>query len=172
MTEVGATWLTVDAFDETSDVYYGRGSLGLFGFLYLFGEYQNQSSDFNNTDTNALALGAGAHFAIVPKLDVFGELSYLYADVSSDLAALDDSNTGYEAAVGARFMLLPWSGGGLEVDGSINYIDLENRFANDDAATGWEVGARLHFIKLLSIGASYAEIDDDDQASVNLRVSF
>ena len=170
--EIGGTQYDVDAFDETSDVYYGRASIGLFGFLYAFGEYQNQSSDFQNTDTDVIALGAGAHFAVMPKLDIFGELSYLYYDISSDLSTLDDTTEGYEAAAGARFMVLPWDGGGIEVNGKVNYIDLGDVAGDDYSETGWEVGARVHFLRLFSIGASYAEIEDDDEASINARVSF
>jgi len=170
--EIGGTQYDVDSFDETSDVYYGRGSIGFLGFLYAFGEYQNQSSDFQNTDTDLIALGAGAHFSVSPKFDLFGELSWLYSDVSSDLSTLDDTNDGYEAAAGARFMALPWDGGGLELNGKVNYIEIDNMFGNDDSGTGWEVGARVHFLKLFSIGASYAEIEDNDEASVNARVSF
>jgi hypothetical protein len=170
--EVGAAKYDVDQINEKSDIYYGRASIAFLGFLYAFGEYQNQSNDFQNTDSDLIELGGGVHFNVMPTLDLFGEVGWLYNDVSSDLASLDDTNQGYEAFGGARLMALPWDGGGLELNGGIGYVDLNNRLASDDAATEWEVGARVHFLKMLSVGATYAILKDDDYVTANFRVSF
>ena len=170
--EVGAAKFDVDQIDETSDIYYGRASIAFLDFLYAFGEYQNQSNDFQNTDSDLIELGGGVHFNVMPTLDLFAEVGWLYSDVSSDLAQLDDTTEGYEALGGLRLMALPWSGGGLEVNGGVGYVDLNNRLASDDAATEWEVGARLHFFNMLSVGATYAVLGDDDYATANVRVSF
>jgi hypothetical protein len=88
------------------------------------------------------------------------------------LAGLDDSANGFEARVGARWMPLLWDGGGLELDGNIVYVDLSNRLGSDSYVTGWEAGARFHFLRLLSVGAMYGMLGQDDEVNVNARVSF
>lgn len=170
--EVGAIRLDVEKFDDKADIYYGRASIGLLNFLYLFGEYQNQSTDFQNTDTDLFELGAGVHGALAPNVDLFGEVGWLYSDVSSGFAALDDTTTGYRLFGGIRWMVMPWSDGGLELDGGVGYTDLSNRFASKDKVMDWDVGARVHFLKFMSVGAGYTKFEDDDQVSANVRFSF
>lgn len=170
--EVGAVKYDVDNADDDVDIYYGRASLELFKIFHVFGEYQNQSTDFANTDTDLFSLGVGAQLGILPKIDVFGEVAWLYNDVSSDLDELDDTNSGYELFAGARWMALPWERGGLEINGGLGYVDLKNSLASDDEAVEWELGARAHFLKLLSVGLTYAMIEDDDAILGNVRVSF
>ena len=172
--EVGASSLNPDDTSVTNDnvdSYYLRASLGL-GMFYLFGSYEDQSLDFQNTSTDLYRLGAGLHFGLTPKLDLVGEAAWLYSDMSSDISALDDTTDGFEGRAGARWMPLDWSGGGLELDGNLIYVDLENRLASDDTGTGWEAGARLHFLRLFSVGAMYSIVDSDDVVSINARLSF
>ncbi len=170
--EVGAAKNDVDDFDEDVDIYYGRGSLSLLGFLYLFGEYSNQSTDFENTDTDVIELGAGAHFGVIPALSLYGEIGVLFSDVSSDLDELDDSETGYRLEGGARWLVLPWTSGGLEIDGAIGTVSLDNRLGSDEDPVYFGVGARAHFLKFLSVGAMYEKIEDDDMISGSVRFSF
>ncbi|MBI5431268.1 MAG: hypothetical protein HZA52_00375 [Planctomycetes bacterium] len=170
--EVGAVSFDVDVIDDEADVHYGRASIELLGFLYVFGGHSNLSIDYQNTDTDLIELGAGAHVNVVPKLDLFGEVGWLYADVSSDLTALDDTTNGYEVFGGARWMVLPWSGGGLELNGGLGYVDLENQVSSDDKTTFWEVGVRVHVLEVPSVGATYSKLEDDDQVSAGVRLSF
>jgi len=170
--EVGAAKNDVDDFDEDVDIYYGRGSFNLLAFLYLFGEYSNQSTDFGNTDTDVIELGAGAHFGVLPTLDVFAEVGVLFSDVSSDIDELDDSETGYRVEGGVRWLVLPWTSGGLELDASVGTISLDNRLGSDEDPTFFSLGARAHFLKFLSVGAAYEKIEDDDQIVGNVRFSF
>jgi hypothetical protein len=170
--EVGATRFNVDTIDDTADIYYGRASLNLLGFMYVFGEYQNQSVDFANTKTDRTELGVGAHFAIMPKLDLFGEVGWLYNNISSDVSNIDDTTNGYEALAGARWMVMDWSDGGLELNGKLGYIDLKNQLASDDSSSIWGLGARVHFLKHMSIGTEYAMQGSDDEVSLNARFSF
>jgi hypothetical protein len=167
--ELGFAEYDVDAIDDKADVYFGRASVGLLGFLHVFGEYTNQSFDIGNTDTDLIQLGVGAHFGVIPNLSLYGEIGWLFNDISSDLG--DNDDTGYGLEGGARWMALPWSGGGLEVNGSLGYYDLEG-VSNEDRPFYWTVGARVHFIEVLSIGAEYMDIEDDDQISFSARFSF
>ncbi|MBL8860888.1 MAG: hypothetical protein JNK02_02665 [Planctomycetes bacterium] len=167
--ELGAARYNVDVIDEDADVFYGRASVGFLGFLYGFGQYTNQSFDFEDTSTDLIQLGVGAHFGVLPNLDLFGEIGWLYNDISSDLG--DNDDTGYSVEGGARWMPLRWGGGGLELDGSLGYLDLEG-VSDEDKPFFWELGARFHFLTSFSIGAAYQMIEDDDQVVLNARFSF
>lgn len=170
--ELGYIWGNPDDIDDDVDAFYLEGSLSLGKLFYIFGEYQNQETDFQNTDTDLWIFGAGAHFGVMPKLDLVGEAALLFSDVSSDQNSLDDSNFGWTAFGGARWMPLLWNRGGLEVNGGINYLDLDGTVAGDSTQWGFEVGARAHFLKLLSVGATYQILEDQDGFLANVRVSF
>lgn len=169
--EVGAAKYDVDVIDDSVDIFYGRASLSLLEFLYVFGEYSNQSSDFQNTDSDLITLGAGAHFGLMPKLSVYGEIGVLFNDLSSDVP-VDESETGYRGVAGARWMALPWDGGGLELNGLIGTLSLDNRLGSNDDPFIWGAGARVHFIRHLSVGVNYEMVEDDDQVLGGVRWSF
>ncbi len=171
--EAGFTTYDVeDLNDANVDTYYARGSLGLFHFLYGFASYENSSLDFQNTDTNQVTVGAGAHFDPLDSLSLYGEAGWIYNKVSSDDHSLEGEKGGYRLGGGVRWMALPWSGGGLELDGELGYIDLENQIASDDKPTYWNAGARVHFLGHFSVGAAYERLDVDDRLMANLRFSF
>jgi len=172
--EVGGIDYNVDDLggsDESVDTYYGRASLSL-GFLYLFAGYENQSADFMDTDSDVIRLGLGGRANIGQNLDVLGEVAWLYNDVSSDLASLDDSNNGYELRSGLRWLPIQWGRGGLELDGNLVFVSLDNRLGSDDEDLGVELGARVHFLKLFSVGGMYTMFEDDDLLGLNLRLAF
>ena len=171
--EAGFTTYDVqDLNNDSVDTYYARGSLGLFHFLYGFAEYENSSIDFQNTDTNQVTLGAGAHFDPLDSLSLYGEVGWVYNSVSSDDGNIDGTENGYRVGGGVRWMALPWSGGGLELDGEVGYIDLDHLIASDTKPTYWNAGARVHFLGHFSVGALYEKIDVDDRLVGNLRFSF
>ena len=169
--EVGATKLDVDSANDEADVYYLRGSLAL-GVFHVVASYANQDIDFQNTSADVLTLGAGAHFSLSPQLDLTGDVSWIYNDVSSDISSYDGSDSGFIVRAGPRWMPLDWDGGGLELNGEALYVDIDNRIASDPEAWGWGAGARLHFLRLFSVGLNYSILEDDDEVSVNARVSF
>jgi hypothetical protein len=43
---------------------------------------------------------------------------------------------------------------------------------SDEQTGAWEAGARFHFLKLFSVGASYSFLEQDRQWGINARVSF
>ena len=170
--ELGYGTTDLDEVDDDTDEIYGRASLGLFGFLHAFLDYKNSSTDFEDTDSDLWGLGVGGHFGVLEeRLDLIGEVEWLYADLSSDIDDLDDSDSGWSAFAGARWLALPWDRGGLEVNGGYRFIDLEALYS-DDSINAWEIGTRLHFLKLFSVGAKYQMLEDDDFLGVDARVSF
>ena len=169
--QLGYSVTDLDAIDDDSKGLAGRASLGLFSLLYLFLDYSNPTTDFNNTDADNFGLGAGVHFSVAPRFDLLGEAAWLSNDISSDLSTLNESNDGWTAKAGARWMPLPWEGGGLELDGGFRWIDMKGLLSQEETSA-WEVGARVHFLKMLSVGAEYTFLEQDNQWGVNARVSF
>jgi len=169
--QLGYSVIDLDAIDDDASGLTGRASVGLLGFLYVFLDYANQTTDFQNSDSDSFGLGAGAHFSVAPRFDLVGEAAWLSNDIASDLSTLDDSNDGWTAMAGARWMPMPWEGGGLELDGGYRWIDMKG-LLSDEETSAWEVGARVHFLKHLSVGASYSFLEQDRQWGVNARVSL
>lgn len=169
--QLGYSSTQLDALDDDAKGLTGRASLGLFDFLYVFLDYANQTTDYQNTDADLYGLGAGAHFSVMPRLDLVGEAAWISNDIASDLSTLDESNDGWTAMAGARWMPLPWEGGGLELDGGYRWIDMQG-LLSDEQTGAWEVGARFHFLKLFSIGAKYTFLEQDQQWGLDARVSF
>ena len=169
--EVGATRLNLDTIDDEADTYYGRASVELLDFLYVFGGYENQSVDFDNTDSDLWSLGVGAFFEVSNDVSLFGDVAWLYNRIDSDI--FDDSSTGALVRLGGRWMPLRFgNGAGLELNGAGLWYSLDNSLFSEDDAAGFEAGLRFHFIDFLSIGATYFMIEDDDAAAINARFSF
>ena len=169
--ELGLTSTDIDGLAEDADTYYLAASLGL-GIFQIVASYENTDLDIGDSSSDTLRLGAGAHFSLTPRVDLQGDISWLYSDASSNFANLNDSSNGYEVRGGLRWMALPWNGGGLELAGNILYRDLETAFASEEDQFGWEAQARVHLLKLLSVGGSYIQRADDEQYLFNARVSF
>lgn len=168
----------VDVIDESTDGYGARASLGLFDFLYGFIGYSNEELDFGSesADTDSFELGIGAHLDVRRGLDLIGEVSWIYDDLSSD-TDLDDSDSGYTLFAGARWMALARSRGGLEINGGFRWIDrasalLSDSLDGDGTVGAWELGGRYHFLNHLSIGAGYQFLGDDGRWNANARFSF
>ena len=60
----------------------------------LFGEYSNQSTDFEDSITDLLTLVHGANIGAMPQLDQYAEVGWLNRDASSDQDELDESDSG------------------------------------------------------------------------------
>jgi hypothetical protein len=169
--QLGYSVTSLDTIDDDAKGLTGRASLGLFDIAYVFLDYANKTTDFENSDSDNYGLGAGVHFAVRPNLDLVGEAAWISNDISSDLSTLNNSNDGWTAMAGARFLPVPWDGGGLELNGGFRWIDVKG-LLSDEQTGAWEVGARVHFLKMLSVGASYSFLEQDRQWGIDARVSF
>lgn len=169
--QLGYSATKLDKINDDATGLRGRASVGLLGFLYVFLDYANQTTDFENSKSDSYGLGLGAHFPLHRNVDLVGEASWLSNDISSDLSTLDESNDGWGAFAGARILSVPWEGGGLEWNGGFRWIDLKG-FASDERTGAWEVGARAHFLGHLSVGASYTFLEQDRQWGLDARLSF
>jgi hypothetical protein len=169
--EAGATRLDLDTIDDEADTYFGRVSIALFGFLYVLGGYENQSVDFDNTDTDVWSLGVGAHFPLTDTFDVHGDASWMYTQIDSD--TIDESDSGALVRLAARWMPFEFGGGGgLELHGGALWLSADESLLSDDDVFGFEAGLRVHVIRALSLDATYTDLGDDDQAALSARFSF
>ncbi len=169
--QLGYASTNLDAINDDATGLAGRASLGLFDFLYVFLDYSNMTTDYQNTNADLYGLGAGAHFSVMSRLDIVGEAAWISNDIGSDLSTLNESNDGWTAMAGARWMPLPWDGGGLELDGGYRWIDMKG-LLSDEQTGAWELGARVHLLKLFSVGATYTFLEQDYQWGLNARVEF
>ena len=154
-TYVEANYIVTDSddLDETLKGVELTGSLELP--LNFFGQvtYTRQSND---ADVEVWKLGAGYHLPIGSRLDAYGILSYVHAEVSD---GIDDSEDGAAAELGVRFMLLQ----NVELNGAAKWIDL-----NEDDY-GIAVGARWYLIDRLSFGGRLETIDSDTTVALGAR---
>jgi opacity protein-like surface antigen len=154
-TYVEANYIVTDSddLDETLKGVELTGSLELP--LNFFGQvtYTRQSND---ADVDVWKLGAGYHLPIGSRLDAYGILSYVHAEVSD---GIDDSEDGAAAELGVRFMLLQ----NVELNGAAKWIDL-----NEDDY-GIAVGARWYLIDRLSFGGRLETIDSDTTVALGAR---
>lgn len=169
--EAGYAATKLDAPNETAHTYFLRGSIGFLRFFHVFAGYERESTSFDNATLDAYDVGGGVQIPILSRLDVVGEVSWLYNYIDSDHLFNKDTNTGVSLYGGARFMPLDWSGGGLELDGGYRYTD-QTSLLSDKVTNAVEVGARVHFLNFLSVGATYAFIEQDREFLVDVRVSF
>ena len=165
--ELGYQTTEIDELGEDADGLRGRASLGLLGFLYVFGDYRNSSTDITDTDTDSFSLGVGGHFGLTKSLDLLGEGAWLYSDTDGF-----DADNGWTAFAGARWLAVPWYKGGLEINGGFRWIDIANVYS-DDTNGAWELGGRVHFLTMLSVGARYTFLENSDSTwTVDARIAF
>ena len=170
--EAGYYSTSGDCTGGSSDAWGLDASIGLLGFLRVFGGYSSDSATVNggggSVDTDSYYLGVGGYWGLAPRLDLVGDIQWIYDDLSTDTVSnLDTSNNGWSALVGARWLVLPVGHGGLELDGGANYVDRVN-----GGQWGGILGARYHFLKALSAGLEYQFLQDEDRWGINVRFSF
>lgn len=168
--ELGVSRTDVDVIDDDLDALYLKGSFSFLKFFNVVAGAERADTDFDNIHVDTYWIGGGAHFSILPQLDVLGEMDWLYDNVNGDSFSAD-SDTGVSLYLGARWMALPWDRGGLELDAGYRWTDLD-AVASETIQRAWQFGVRAHFIKFLSVGVDYAFIDDDRRATLNVRFSF
>jgi len=168
--EIGATRFDAEDIDDEADTYYGEVSFDLFNLVNLFVNYENLSIDVDNFDTDIWRLGVGVHFSTTEFLDLTADLAWLFSKIDSD--TIDDDSNGTQVRIGARWMVLDAQAAALELFGRAIAINLDDSIYSDDSSTGFDAGARVHFLGSLSVAGSYTKIENDDAIGLGLRVSF
>lgn len=146
-----------NADDVNLDGFELKGSYGFTDLLHGFAGYSDGEFD-GGGDFKVYEVGLGLNYSLSSIVDAIGTVSYLNADYTGG----DDD--GYK--VGAR--LRGKLGGGFELEGGVNYVDLND--AGDD--TSFDIGGRYFFTPAFAVGAN-VEFDDGDQTwRVSARYNF
>lgn len=169
--EAGYATTKLDTANEYAHALFLRASIGFLSYFHVFGGVEREDTSFDNSRVDAYDVGGGVQIPILKSLDAVGEVSWLYNYIDSDHLFDKDTNTGVSLYAGGRWMPLDWSGGGLEIDGGYRYTDITS-LLSDKVTNAIEVGARVHFLSHLSVGATYAFIEKDRELLVDLRFSF
>lgn len=117
-------------------------------------------------DFNFLSLGLGARKAVAGNTDIFGTVSYEYAEyaVSSGFASRTVAdNNGYSLTAGVRSMVTPK----VELTAAIDYVEFD-----DESETGFGVEAAYHFTNKFAAGVGFHNSDDVDTISLNATMKF
>jgi hypothetical protein len=157
---VQGSWASVDPDQGDS----GTGpaldvSYNLTNLVHLVGSYEDV--EFDLADSTIWQVGAGVHRTMSQDFDLFGEATYVDAEVDVPLVG-PVSDDGFALSGGARKMLTDaW-----EVNGEVEYIDVG---AGDDTLFG--VNALYTMKDRYAVGAGY-KVGDANTLHVGFRVSF
>jgi hypothetical protein len=158
---VQGSWASVDPDTGGDD---GTGpmldvSWGLTNLVHAVGSYE--TVDFDSADMTMWQVGAGVHRSMSQGFDLFGEATYVDAEVDVPLGGTV-SDEGYALCGGARKKLAQsW-----EINGGIEHIDVGD---GDDTLLG--VAALYSMKDRYAVGAGY-KMGDSDTLHVGFRVSF
>jgi len=169
--EMGYAVTQIHDISNHTDGFYWRGSIAFLDYFHVLAGIVREETSFDDATLDTYEIGGGVHLSVLPKLDVLGEASWLYNKIDSENLFSSDNNTGVSLYAGARFMVLDWSGGGLEADGGFRYTDI-NSLLSAKTTRSWEAGARAHFVNHISVGATYAYIEADQRFLFDVRFSF
>jgi len=148
--EVGYQDIELDDFNADGDGFGIRGSFALTDDWFMIVGYQAADFDFG-VDFDQAYLGAGYRTPINDRVDLFGTVAYLTADVSADgFGSIDED--GFGLAVGVRGLVTDQ----LELAGSIGYSDL----GDGVDGTAISAGALYSFTDVFALGIEI-ELDDD-----------
>jgi hypothetical protein len=169
--EIGYARTKIADFSSHSNTGYIEGSFGFLDHFRIFGSYQRENTDFDSASLDGYTLGGGVHFGVMPKLDLVGDIAWLFNHIDSSNLFTGDNENGVSIFAGARWMVLPDLMGGLEADGGLRYSDVTS-LASNKAGTALELGGRLHFSRLLSLGLTYDYRESDQRLAFDARFSF
>ncbi len=169
--EIGYARTKLSAVSDHSNAGYIEGSIGFLKFFRIFGSYIREDTDFDNASLDSYVLGGGAHIGVLPKLDLVGDIAWIFNHIESDNLFTGDNENGVSVYAGARWMVLPDLAGGLEADGGLRYSDV-NSLSSNKAGTALELGGRLHFSRLISLGMTYDYRESDQRIGLDVRFSF
>lgn len=169
--EAGYARTKLSDVSSHSNLGYIEGSFGFLDHFRIYGSYLREDASFDSATLDSWVLGGGVHFGVMPKLDLVGDIAWIFNHINSDNLFTGDNENGVSLYAGARWMVLPDLMGGLEADGGLRYSDV-NSLASNKAGTALELGGRLHFSRLLSLGLTYDYRESDQRLAFDARFSF
>jgi hypothetical protein len=169
--EVGYARTKISDVSSHSNAGYIEGSFGFLDHFRIYGSYIRENTDFDSASLDSYILGGGVHFGVLPKLDLVGDIAWIFNQIDSDSLFTGDNENGFALYAGARWMVLPDLLGGLEADGGLRYSDVTS-LASSKVGTALELGGRLHFSRLLSLGLTWDYRESDQRLAFDARFSF
>ena len=163
-----------------------KGSVAISPNFNLIGAYSKGSTthsfDFGapvidikgKVEAERYELGLGAHRAVGPRTDLFGEVKYIKTDYTTKSVTIDGFDSFY-------FSDDDQEGGGYGLDlglrhkfnsrfeglASVGYEDVDSR--NQASAT---VGGLMHINQRVAVGVNLSKGEEDESASAGLRINF
>ncbi len=138
-------------------------SFGIFDMFALRAAFRRGNTDDvpgDNLDLTEFRYGGTGHYAVMKKLDVFGELMAFNAELNSNQTTRKD--VGFSYAAGVRFKAAKK----LELNASYKYLSGD---VDDDFGT---VGAVLKFSKAFSGSANASFGSDINEYFIGVRLNF
>ena len=169
--EIGYARTKLSDISDHSNTGFIEGSIGFLKHFRIFGGYMREDTDFDNASLDGYELGGGVHFGVLPKLDLVGDIAWMFNNIDSDSLFTGDNENGVMIFAGARWMVLPDLMGGLEVNGGLRYSDVTS-LASSKVGTALELGGRIHFSRLLSLGLTFDYRESDQRVALDARFSF
>ena len=147
--------------DIDGDGFGLSGSVELGTNYFLTAGYSTQ--EFNaGVDLDQKSIGFGAYTNLSDTLDLMGTISYVDAEIDTRFGGADDS--GFGLGVGLRAVVAP----NIELEGGINYVDLDD--SGDD--TSLALGGRYYFTEAFALGVGVGFGDDVTSWKIGARFEF
>jgi hypothetical protein len=162
---IGVGYVSVDIEDSNFEPtgFTLLGSKLINDNVYLHGNYRLVSEDVNNNDVeiSTLNLGLGVRHGLDETTDLFGQISYLNAEIEVD--NFSDDENGYSLAAGVKSMLSD----NFEV-----MIKATRDSLDGESETAFGIDASFYLNEKVSIGAGYQIADDVNVLTVNIKTHF
>jgi len=168
--ELSYTYLQVDYdshdFDPpgppdsiNGDGFTFSGAFQLKNNWHVYGAYGKENLDFG-IDLDTWTIGLGYSYSVKENVDLYGRV--LYIDASADYGA----NTVHDDGLGLQFRVRSRVNDKLEIEGGIQYLDLEN------SDTSLQGSVRYYFTRSFSAGLGVTIGGDFEGLGINARYSF
>lgn len=167
--DLGYVTTEIDGVRKDLDGFVLRGSLEVADDWFVYGRYIDQGVEFAGVDVDLerFSVGGGYAWSFAENMDLFGKVGYTQVELGlsgGGLGHASEDDDGYELAVGIRARpVAP-----LELEGSINYIDLSD--SGDDTSLG--VAALWYIADHLALGVEGEFADEEDTYGIGFRWEF
>jgi long-subunit fatty acid transport protein len=162
---VGLGYVSVDIDDSDFEPtgFILSGSKLINDNVYVNGSYRVVSEDIfdEELEVSTFNIGLGMRHGLNETTDLFGQVSYLKADVEFD--NFSDDESGYSLAAGVKSMLSD----NFEV-----VVQATRDSLDGESETAFGIGGAYYLNDTFSIGANYQVADDADILTVGVRAHF
>lgn len=160
--QVGYITHEVEAADEDSDGMVFSASYDIAPHVNLVAGYGFDRLTVSGVDidTDAFAVGAGAHAPLHQRIDIYGTAVFISSEADSQ--GVSDSETGFGVEAGFRTMPIDH----VEILAAAVHTDVY------ESSTNLAVGARGYFTDDFSLGFDVLFDSAGDTFGINLRYGF